>query len=264
MQRIAGEVALDRRRVFHEARAVEGADRVRVRDARRDDLPAARVAGHEMRLDEPGGDADVRFDEAPVELHRRAPPRRDAEIDVRRIVPREVVLDAHGVEHPRIAHHLGQLRALVRTMEAGRDQHGDRVARHAAGDEALDQRSQEQVVGNRPRDVADQDAGALGAPLALRAFPPRGNHSRLGRPARSCRAPGRRTARHRSAAPARRAPRRADPAAWPSAACRSPSGARPAAAAAPSPTCRRECSPSPRTASFIVPPLGSWRRLDAV
>ena len=134
VQRIAGEIALDRRRVFHEARAVKRADRVRVRDARRDDLPAARVAGHEMRLDEPGRDAHVRLDEAPVELDRRAPPGRHAEIDVRRVVAREVVLDLHRVEHPRIADHFGELRALVRPMEAGRDQHGDALARHAARD----------------------------------------------------------------------------------------------------------------------------------
>ena len=100
VQRIAGEVALDRRRVFHEAGAVKRPDRVRVRDARRDDLPASRVAGHEMRLDEPGGDAHFRLDEAPVELHRRAPPGRHAEIDVRRVVPREVVLDAAPCRTP--------------------------------------------------------------------------------------------------------------------------------------------------------------------
>ena len=44
VQRIAGEVALDRERVLHEARAVERADRVLVRDARRDDLAAARTS----------------------------------------------------------------------------------------------------------------------------------------------------------------------------------------------------------------------------
>ena len=72
VQRVAGEVALDRRRVLHEARAVERADRVLVRDAGRDHLAPARVAGHEVRLDEAGGDAQVRLDEAAVELDRRA------------------------------------------------------------------------------------------------------------------------------------------------------------------------------------------------
>ena len=163
VQRIAGEIALDRRRVFHEARAVKRPDRVRVRDSRRDDLPAARVARHEMRLDEPGRDAHFRLDEAPVELDRRAPHRRHAEIDMGRVVARKVILDAHRVEHPRIADDFGELRALVRPMEARRDQHGDAFARHAAGEQALDQRPQEQVVGNRPRDVADEDARA---PLA--------------------------------------------------------------------------------------------------
>jgi hypothetical protein len=56
----------------HEARAVERADRVLVRDAGGDDLAAPRPAGHEMRLDQPGGGAQVRLDEAAVELDRRA------------------------------------------------------------------------------------------------------------------------------------------------------------------------------------------------
>ena len=131
VQRIAGEVALDRERVFHEARAVERADRVRVRDARRDHLAAARVARHEMRLDEPGRDAHVGFDEAAVELDRRAPRRREAEIDVRRIVARVVVLDAHRFEDPRVADDLGELLAFVRPMQARGDEHGDAFARHA-------------------------------------------------------------------------------------------------------------------------------------
>ena len=123
-------------------------------------LPA-RVAGHEVRLDETGGDAQLRLDEAAVELHRRAPPGGHAEIDVRRVVPREVILDAHRVEHPGVADDFGQLRALVRPMQAGRDQHGDALARHPGREHALDQRPQEQVIRDRPRDVADQDAGAL-------------------------------------------------------------------------------------------------------
>jgi hypothetical protein len=73
VQRIAAEIALDRRRVFHEPRGMERADRVRVRNARRDDFAAARIARHEMRLDETRGNAQIGVDEAAVELDRRAP-----------------------------------------------------------------------------------------------------------------------------------------------------------------------------------------------
>ena len=163
VQRVAGEVALDCERVLHEARAVERANRVGVRDSRCDDLPATGVAGHEMRLDQSGRDAQVRLDKSAVQLHRRAPPGGDAQIDVRGLVAREMILDAHGLEHPWVADDCGELLALVRPMQAGRDQDDDLLARHARREHALDQRPQEQMVGDRPRDVADQDAGALAA-----------------------------------------------------------------------------------------------------
>ena len=67
VQRIADEIALDGERVFHEAGGVEGADRLVAGDAGRDDLAAARPAGHEMRLDQAGGDAQIGLDEAPVD-----------------------------------------------------------------------------------------------------------------------------------------------------------------------------------------------------
>ena len=72
MQRVAGEVALDGQRVFHEPRAVEGADASAWRDAGSDHFAAARLAGHEVRLDQAGRDAQVGLDEAPVDPDRRA------------------------------------------------------------------------------------------------------------------------------------------------------------------------------------------------
>src|SRR6185295_18933978 len=111
--------------------AVERADRVGMRDTRRNDLSAARVARHEMRLDQPGRDAQLRLDEAAVELHRRAPPIGEAEIDVRGFVAREMILDADSLEYPRIADDFGQLRALVRPVQSGGHEHGDALARHA-------------------------------------------------------------------------------------------------------------------------------------
>jgi len=54
-------------RVGHEPRAVEGGDGVPVRHAGRDHLAPPRVAGHEVRLDEPGDDLEVGAGEAPVD-----------------------------------------------------------------------------------------------------------------------------------------------------------------------------------------------------
>ena len=64
VQRIADQVALNGERIFHEARGMEGADGFVAGDAGRDDLAAAGPAGHEMRLDEAGGDAQIGLDEA--------------------------------------------------------------------------------------------------------------------------------------------------------------------------------------------------------
>src|SRR3712207_7953680 len=52
VQRIANEVALDRERVLHEARRMEGADGLVPGDARCHHLAAARPAGHEVRSEE--------------------------------------------------------------------------------------------------------------------------------------------------------------------------------------------------------------------
>ena len=67
MQRVADEVALHRERVLHEAGGVEGPDRLVMRNAGSDDLAAARPAGHEMRLDQPGRDAQLRLDKAAID-----------------------------------------------------------------------------------------------------------------------------------------------------------------------------------------------------
>ena len=74
-----------------------------VGDARRDHLAAAGPAGHEMRLDQAGRDTQIRFDEAAVELDRRAARRRDAEIDMIGVVPRIMVLDANPLHDPGVA-----------------------------------------------------------------------------------------------------------------------------------------------------------------
>ena len=62
VQRVADQVALDGERVFHEAGGMEGADRCVAGDAGRDHLAAAGPAGHEVRLDQAGGDAQIGLD----------------------------------------------------------------------------------------------------------------------------------------------------------------------------------------------------------
>ena len=137
VQRIADEIALHRERILHEAGGVEGADRFVMRHARRDHLAAAGPAGHEVRLDQAGGDAQLRLHEAAVEPDRRAARRGAPEIDMHRFVAREMVLDPHVGHHPGIADQLGELLALVRTMQAGCDQDRDGTERDAGGHHGL-------------------------------------------------------------------------------------------------------------------------------
>ena len=148
-------------RIFHETRGMEGADGFVVGDAGRDDLATAGPAGHEMRLDQAGRDAQIGFDEAAIELDRRSALRGDAEIDVIGVVARIVVLDSNPRHDPGVAHQFGKFFANVWPMQAGRDQNNDAVERNARGDQGFDDRPQEEMVGHGPRDVANQDAGAF-------------------------------------------------------------------------------------------------------
>jgi hypothetical protein len=91
---------------------------------------ATRIARHEVRLDQAGCDAQVGFDEAPVELHRRGARSRDAEVDVRGVAGRS---DSRPepFQDPRVAHDR-ELRALVRPVQARRNEHRDVVFRDPA------------------------------------------------------------------------------------------------------------------------------------
>jgi hypothetical protein len=85
---------------------------------------------HEVRFDETGGDLEVGFDEAAVELDRRSA-RRPAQIDMVQVVAREVILDPDRPEHPRVADEFLQFGALIGTMQPGRHEHGDVCRLHA-------------------------------------------------------------------------------------------------------------------------------------
>ena len=95
-----------------------------------------------------------------VDDHGRAAGLGRAEVQVVLAVAGVMVLDPHMLQHPGVAHQLGQFLAEVGPVQPGGDQHGDRLQRDAGGGDGLDHRPQEQVVGHRTGDVADQDAGA--------------------------------------------------------------------------------------------------------
>ncbi len=124
-----------------------------------------------MRLDEAGGDAQVRLHEAAVELDRRSPRPGAAEIEVGLLVARVVILDAHVLQNPGVAHELGELVAEIGPVQTRRDEHRDAIPRHARRNNGFDHRAQEQAIGDRPRDVADEDAGARPVPGELRKRP---------------------------------------------------------------------------------------------
>ena len=85
---------------------------------------------------------------------------REPEIDMGRIVLREMVLDAHRFQHPGVADQLGQLRTFIRPVQPGGHQHRDLRGRDPGRHQSTDHRLQEECVRHRAGDVADQDAGA--------------------------------------------------------------------------------------------------------
>jgi hypothetical protein len=142
----------------------EGANGLVMGDAGCDDLAPAGPAGHEMRLDQAGGDPEIGFGKQPVDLDRRVARRRMAEIDMGGIVAGEMVLDPDIFQHPGIAYQLGQFVAEIGPVQAGGDKDRDIGQRNARLGHGADHLLQEQPVRHRPGDVADQDAGAAAAP----------------------------------------------------------------------------------------------------
>ncbi len=108
----------------------------------------------------PRRDAQIRLDEEAVKLHRRAAGRGVAEIRKARLVSCEVIGHTHMVKHPRIADQFRQLGAPRSVGAARRHEHGDPVERNPGRHHGLNHRPQEEMVRDRPGDVADQDAGA--------------------------------------------------------------------------------------------------------
>ncbi len=133
VQRIADEVALHGERILHEAGGVEGADGFVIA------TPGA------ITLRPPDQPAMKCGSTRPVAMRRSASTKRRssltgvprvaraAEVDMHRFVAREMVLDPNVVQHPGIANQLGEFLAVVRAMQAGRDQHRDGTERDAGG-----------------------------------------------------------------------------------------------------------------------------------
>ena len=136
-------------------------------DAGRDHLAPARPAGHEVRLHQAGGDAEIGLDETPVEPYHRAPPGR-ADQHVVCGLPGEMIYDIHCLQHPGIADQGGKLFAFVGPVQPGRDQHRDLLRRQPGAEQSADERRQDHAVGHRAREVADENADAPGTRGLLR------------------------------------------------------------------------------------------------
>ena len=117
---------------------MEGADGVGMGNAGRDHLPAARISGHEVRLHETRGNAQVGLHEPAIELDGRCQCRRRAEVHVRRVVEGVVVHDGHPVQNPGIAHEFGEFGALVRSVQTGGNEHRDGVGIDPRREQGLD------------------------------------------------------------------------------------------------------------------------------
>jgi hypothetical protein len=106
-----------------EARTVKRGDRLGVGESRSNHFASARVAGHKMGFNQPGGDLKVGFYKAPVEADNCPAGGCRSEQEVVLIPGGVMVLDADGAEHPGIADQFVQLGAQIRTVQTCCDQH---------------------------------------------------------------------------------------------------------------------------------------------
>ena len=136
---------------------MQAAHHLDARAAGRHRLAAAREAGHQMRLDQPGDDLEIGADQAAVEPDLRTT-LRPPEVHVLGDVARVVVADAIACDDVG-ADHLRQLVDAVGAMQPGGDEDLDALAGDAGALERLQQRRQHDGVGDRPRLVGDDDDG---------------------------------------------------------------------------------------------------------
>ncbi len=147
--------------IFQKSRTVPLLDRFDPGDARTDQFAATREAGHQMRLDQPDRHLQIGLHVTRVDPDGHTT-GTVAQIGVFLGHLTVVVLDAVlprnlGTED------LDQFVAFVGTMQTGGDQDQNVLAGNPRLFQRLQHRRQNQRVGNRTRDVADDDAGTAPA-----------------------------------------------------------------------------------------------------
>ncbi len=70
----------------------------------------------------------------------------------------EMIHDCDRFQHPGIANQGIQFFALIGPVQPCCDQHGNAIGRDAGSHQRTDHRLQKQCIGNRPGEVANQDA----------------------------------------------------------------------------------------------------------
>ena len=116
-----------------------------------------------MRLDQPRDDPYVGVDETTVEPDNGRSGRRAAEVDVVFVPAGEVVDHSDVVDDPRVADQFTQFITLVGAMQPRRHQDRDPFDRNTRLAQPVDDRAEQQTVGDGPGDVADRDAGRFRA-----------------------------------------------------------------------------------------------------
>src|SRR5450759_660696 len=107
VQGVAGQVALDSQRIFHEPGGVKGTNRLLTGHAGRHDLAPTGPASHEMRLHQTGDDAQISLHQYSVDEDRGTAGWGDAEVDQAGSVASSMALDTDVLQNPRVTDELG-------------------------------------------------------------------------------------------------------------------------------------------------------------
>jgi len=135
--------------------AVRHPHRLGGREPGAEDLAAAGVARHQVRLDHPGQDPEIPLEVEAVDADRDSAGGRP-EVGVGSGVARIVLHDAKAARELG-AEHLVELGRGVRAMQAGCDLDGDRFRGQPGPVQRLQDGWQEHGVRHRTRDVGDDD-----------------------------------------------------------------------------------------------------------
>lgn len=136
-------------------------DRLEGSQSGTDELSSAGEAGHEMGLDQAGGDLQVGFDVAAVDPGGDAAGAM-ADQDVFAENLAVMVLDA-VVVGDEAADHFDEFFPFVGAMQAGGDQDQDLLTRNAGIFEGGQQGGQQEGVGDGTGDIADDDTRVASA-----------------------------------------------------------------------------------------------------